>query len=278
MSDEEWTRLDPLIDEARQCYDNEEYEKAINLYHEILKAEVLEYEQRAAMMAEFGYCYFGMSNFDLTVKTLRTAEELKETLKDNSGFCRVLGFSYFELGNYERALIYQERAIRISTDFEEKKLLLYQLGRSHIFAGDSKIAIKYLKKYLATLEKNDIDEKMDTMYNLGFANLQLGRQKQAEKSFQYLINNNRNSEDFARGYYGLTELHYHEKQFENAKKFGLLVLEHDSKFSERETVLYYLIMIFSEERSETNLTKFANLFVKDYPNSERITVVKPFCG
>jgi tetratricopeptide (TPR) repeat protein len=112
------------------------------------------------------------------------------------------------------------------------------------------------------------------MYNLGFANLLLEKVKEAKKSFQFLIQHNRDSQDLTRGYYGLTELYYRMGDYEGARDSGQKILGIDPQFSERETILYYLIVISVKEGNTAQITKLAERFLAEYPNSKRLDEIR----
>ncbi len=274
MCDEEWTKLGSLIDRAREHYDNNDYDGAIKIYDGILKSDVLEYADRATVMAELGYCYHDKGNYDFALKTLRLAEELDETFRNRSGFCRIMGSCHFQLGNYSEALHCRRKAFELSSDPEERRFLLFQIGRSYLFVGNGKAAKKYLEKYLKALSEHELDDRMDVMYNLGFANMQLGKQKEALKCFTYLIDRGRNNEDRARGYYGLTELYYQAGRFDRVRDFGQKVLDNDEQFSERETILYYQIAAFAKEENQIQVANLAKKFLAEYPSSKYAEEVK----
>lgn len=274
MCEDAWNTLGTLIDEARDHYVNENYDEAIALFRRILDFDVLEYEHRAGVIAELAYCYHDSGEYDLALKLLQTVEELNEKFKDRSGLYRIMGSCHFQLRNYSEALHYRRKAFELSSDPEERKLLLFQIGRSYLFVGDGKAAKKYLKKYLKALSEQEIEDRMDAMYNLGFANMQLGKQMDALKSFNYLVDNARNNEEHARGYYGLTELYYHAGRFDRVIELAQKVLDNDAQFSERETVLFYLIIAFAKEGNQAQVEELAKEFLVEYPNSTHADEVK----
>lgn len=274
MSDTEWIKLGSLIDNARELYGVGSYEKAIKLYLRILQSDILKYENRATIMAELGYCYHDKGDYEIAIKKLKLAKELNEHIVNISGFCRGLGSCFFQIGSYKEAIIYQKKALDMTKSSEEKNELLYQLGRSYLFAGDGKIALKFLEKYLNAIPKEDIENRMDAMYNIGFANIQNSELKNAKESFFFLIKNSRNVDDLARGYYGLTELYYHNQIYRDTLKYGQKVLSIKPQFSERERVLYYLIVSFASEGYTSEALEQAKKFIDEYPNSNYADEVK----
>jgi len=274
MADEEWIELGSLLDNARYNYDYELYNEAIEQYLNILKSNLLDYSDRATVMAELGYCYYEIGDYTGAVDKLLLAKELDATFSNNSGYCRVLGNCYFNLGNYKEAIAFQKNGLKETAYEDEKSLILFQLGRSYLFSGDGKSAIKYFKKYLDLIPVDDIENRMDAIYNLGFAYIMLNKMKKAEQAFQFLIDRKRNSDDLARGYYGLTELYFHNNKMKNVIDYGQKVLNIDDQFSERETILFYLIMAFSKEGNAAQLTELADKFLKEFPNSKHSNKVK----
>jgi len=263
--DEEWCQLGDLIDKARKLYDEDRNFEAIPLYLRILESDILDYETRAGVFSELGYCYYGLGEYQKSVEILEKSIELNEGRRDHSGFCRVLGSSYFEIEQYSKALNYQKRAYRLSQDVEEKVNLLFRIGRNYLFLNQARKAKKYLRKYHRTLSTNDIEEKYNVFYNLGFAHIMTGDWSKAQKNFQILIDQNRNAEDIARGYFGLAHLYYSNAELGKVKSCTERILEVYPQFSRLEKVLYFRIKSESEPDKKAELIK---AFVDEYPESE----------
>lgn len=262
-----WSQLSSLIDRARQYYKDQRYEAAIGLYHQILAFDELDYKQRANVLAELGYCYYYVGDFDSSVRTLRAVLELDQDYEPRSSVFRILGASYFALEDYSRSLQYREKALACCVDPKERKLLIYELGRSHLFTGNGEKARAYLTQFLEYIGESESDEKMDTMYNLGFAYIQLKKRKQAEKSFRYLIDHHRNAEDLARGYYGLTELACRMHKFDKVKDLAEKTLDILPDFSERETLLFYRILAYLKIGERGKASALTRDFLSEFPQS-----------
>lgn len=275
-SDSNWLKISELIDKARNLYKNNLYLEAIELYKEILNYDELEYKDRAAVFAELGYCFHEIGNHNMAIKTLHRVNEFDASFNDKSGLYRILGGSYFEIEEYQKALRFQKLSFQLSFNLDDKNILIFQMGRSYLFLGDGKNAKDNFLKYLKSIPDSVTEEKLNLMYNLGFAFILLEKYKKAEESFQYIIDHNINNEDIARGYYGLAELYYNTDKFVKVKYFTERILDIYGEFSQRENVLFYRIMAYATEGNLEKVTELIQEFVDEFPNSQHLDDFEQF--
>lgn len=128
-----------------------------------------------------------------------------------------LGYVFFQLGYYHRAVPYYKKAINIKPD----SIRYSGLGASYAEAGNFKEAISALKKAI------ELDSKGELNYiNLGKAYREIGEYQLAISNFQEALRLNPKN---ASAYNGLSAVYYYIKDFNKMLEYSLKEIELNPK-------------------------------------------------
>lgn len=268
---EKWLKLGELIDEARENYRKNEYDNAIVIFKKILSYNELDYRDRSTVLFELGRTYYDISEFKLALGVLKVIPEINEDFEYINLVFRLLGTCFFSLNSYDKSLIYRKKALVLTKEKKDKLNLYFEIGCSYEYLGNYLEAKIWFLKYLKGEKREQF--RLKALYELGFCFYYLEDYKNATKNFEYLIRTGSN-EHKVNGYYGLARFYYKTDQSKKLKKVVNNILEIDEYFSERETVLFYRILVFAEEGNVELASKYLGEFLEEFPDSEYIKEIK----
>ena len=153
------------------------------------KAE--DYYTQIALLNNIGIVNIYDLNYNLALQNLYKAVELHESQikKPNRLLALVygnMGLTYFKLGQFEKALLFQDKCLRLAEELNQVVLYSMFLGeqvQTKMALGQYENAIPDLEKTLELQDQTgDWESKMETLFN--FAELEIGLKKY-ESAFKH---------------------------------------------------------------------------------------------
>lgn len=268
----------PIIQEANNYYENQEYQKAIPLYEKAYKET-----GKATLYVKVAECYMRLGQVEKGISMLEAKErqtksfEFKEaiyafylskgeTKKAEAGFLDILSknstsyYSLYNLGiielerkNYDKAIDYFNRSLILHENFPA----------AHTAKG-----VAFYKKgnYERAKEEFELANKKDSNFEIAQFNLAVlyfnqNQNKDAKNILNQLI---KNFPQFTDGYLLIANLEYKEKNFKKAEEYILQALKQER--SPENLFAYYTIL--KEKKDFTKSNEIEKELRKNFPQSE----------
>ncbi|GAB4332407.1 MAG: hypothetical protein Kow0037_09890 [Calditrichia bacterium] len=266
MNDREKMILEKL-DAARNAYDKQNFEKAIELYRELAALLKDDPENLAVIHIELGWCYYQNKQYEQAIGMFREALR-SESLNDLQRFDlnRLLGFSYEMLRQPTKAAHFLEKALEIGIPEKEKRFTYFELGKVLFSDGHPIEAEFYLSKAEKLFDESEKDYLVALKYYLGFAEFFQKRYENARNQFDFIVQNATDNKIKAGGYFGLAHLHYQNKEFQALVDICEKILVLDEEFYDKESLGYFLASAYAELNRKEELEAVLLEMERQYPN------------
>lgn len=211
IKDIEEVNVEELKSLGGKYYDDEEYDKAIEVYE---KAKELD-EKESNIYIYLGNCYFMNEKYDKAIEYYKKAKELDE--KNIAAYIN-LGLCYIRKEAYGKAREYYKKA----KDLDGKNINVYiGLGNCYANKGEYNKAIEYYKK------AKDLDEKDIIVYiNLGVCYF---NKTEYDEAIKYYKKAKELDEKDIRVYINLGDCYINKIEYDEALKEYEEIIEIDKK-------------------------------------------------
>ena len=133
------------------CFDIEQYEctdllKYYHAFEEMLDDSVVERKFRTIILLQIGKAYILTADYRKTLEYTLKAEKITNDIETEVLCCENLGIAYFSLGEYEKAITYYEKGLKISSAFGDRSGIANDngnLGNVYHSLGEYEKAITY---------------------------------------------------------------------------------------------------------------------------------------
>ncbi len=187
-----------------------------------------DYKKRAFLLTHIGGCHAYLGNYEEAINICNQGLELVEGegCMEEAKILHGLGFANYERGEYNRAVEYYQKSIKINEKIGDRKNLansLNNLGSVYGDWGKTDSAIEYYKKSLAIREElGDLVGIAASLHNIGAEHMIKG---EYDKSIEYLQRSEDISKRTGHRLYlgnhlgGLGEVYLHKGDFDKALKY-----------------------------------------------------------
>ncbi len=161
-----------------------------------------------------GYTYLKMKQYNEAATEFRnfvTASAQPDLRKRHDAFLR-LGDCYFMIRNYEKAIEYYDQAIEINQ--YKNDYALYQKSLMQGLMGNHEGKAVTLKHTLNEYPQSAFREEM--LYELGMANIRLGKTNEAVKNFEDIVNSGSSSAYLSSAYLQLGLIYFNADNYREA--------------------------------------------------------------
>jgi tetratricopeptide (TPR) repeat protein len=254
------------LEKAREAYLRKDYLKALRLYKWIEQQILDDDVNLPVIQIEIGWTYYNLKDYKNCIQYLKKVEENKLLTNTQRFDCkRLIGFSHEYLGDNEKAIQYIEKSIKENVDVELQKYALFELGKIYFIKGAMGKAKPYLLKAKELFKTNALKYKLATAYYLGFIAFYEKDFQTAYKYFSNIVENAKDAENEANGYFGLAHLYYEEKKYPVLIDISQKILRLNPKFYDKETLGFFLCKSYREMKMFNDLKTFYNELLQNYP-------------
>ena len=273
-------------DEIGKCFlylNPQNYQLALQAGENAVKL----YPDSARAHGCLGGAYYYLGDFNSSVEELKTAERLTSDEKILSGIYGFLGEDYENLGNFNTALLYYSRALKIHTDLndtETESIDLDNIAGIYMYMGNYDKALEYYNK---SLQLTSNPSAIATIYSyIGLVYLIKGDNNKAieyAKNTIQIDQENGNYKGIVRDMIDITLPYISLGNFSEAKYYLTQGLDMAKKLGEKEwEAIAYAVFgqLYSAQNQETlakeYFTKSYNLYKSIGNNSEAQRIYKTY--
>jgi len=249
-------------------YQNRDYNTAINYYNKTISSNA---SGKTSALAHYGlgYAYFKNKNYSLAIQNFTKYKSLSASFSPdpsifNDAVLRI-GDSYLVMGANEKNKKYYKAASNnyayiSSRNVKGADYALYQRGLIYGLLGQPKQKIATLKRIPTEFPKSYYIP--DALYATGSEQLNLAIYKEAERNFQYILQDYKGSVYEQKSHYSLGVLYFNQERDDQAlTKFKYVVKSYPNT-QESKDALKKIEYIYTE----AGRTDEYESYVKSVPN------------
>lgn len=254
------------LHQAREAYMRQQYHKATALYKWV-EAQIQDDRANLPIIQiELGWSYYNAGDFKKAIHYLEEAQKSSTLTAQQRFDClRLIGFSYQALGKTEQALDFLERALSMDTAESDKKYIYFEIGKMRFLQGALIKSKTYLEKAVGFFDWQEEKYYQSILYYLGFVAFYEKQLDRAKQHFSEIIEKASENEGKATGYFGMAHILYECNNYRELTDTCHRILELDQNFYDRETLAFFLSKSNLELKRYDEFAIFYNQLRKKYP-------------
>ncbi len=254
------------IESARENYAKKNYGEAITLYEQVAKILKDDADNLPIIQIELGWSYYNSQSYAKAINNFRKALESNKLTGQQAFDCkRLIGFSEELQGNRKEAIQNLNQALDMNISESLKKYTFFELGKIYFLDGQMIEAEHYLKKAESLFKPDELSYTLALAYYLGFTSYFLKKFKDSRNYFDFIITHADDHKTKAGGYFGLTHLHYHQKEYPVVTDLCEKIMRLDESFYDKETLGFFLCESYYQLKSWDHLDNFFGQLHQQYP-------------
>lgn len=190
-----------------------------------------------------GYSYLKRKKYADAATEFRnyTASPAKDTRKIHDAYLRI-GDCYFMMRDYNRSITYYDQALQTGQYVND--YALYQKALIQGLNGDQSGKAKSLKQALEAYPNSAFKEEMQ--YELGLANIRLGKTNEAVTNFESIVNSDKTTAYLSKAYLQLGLIYFNADNNREALGWYKRVVDEYPNSSQAAEALKYIRNIYIE--------------------------------
>lgn len=249
---------------ARTALENKEHQQAVKEYLDALK-DAPNDQQRAYIWAEVGVLFYNMGAFDRAIEAIENTLKYDPDYKAKEDLYRLLGFSFSQLGQDDKALDYLQKSASIDAVSEKQQITLYEIAKLHFRQqryDEAKIILNEIEPYFY---QNNKEYWLSVLFYKGFVFYYQNDLQASEQVFEELLENAQDKKRKATALFGLAFIMFQRKQYLNTINLCEAVTSHDEQFFDMETLGYLTAASFYHLGRKDVFEKYYRQLVRTYP-------------
>lgn len=229
------------IQQARNLYLEQKFDRAIEIYRELVELLKDDEKNLPIIQIELGWSYFFNQDNDQAIEMLQTALKSPYLTTQQQFDCiRLIGFAYEMKEDFTRAKEYLLEALDFDLPLSTKRYAQFELGKIYFLEANYIEAEHYLAPLLNIFREEESDYFYALRYYLGFTNFFQKNLKRARDHFEALIRQANDAKHKVLGYFGLAHIHYQEEDYPALIDLSKKIMEENPDFFDKETLAYFL--------------------------------------
>ncbi len=254
------------IEQARKSYAGKNYREAITLYNEVVEYIQEDIQNLPIIQIELGWSYYYDQQYGSAITALQQAMQ-SHTLNTQQQFdcLRLIGFCNAMLENRKEAVQYLEKAISIEVPETHKRFAYFELGKILFTDGQIIEAEHFLKTAQPLFDRDENQYVSALTFYLGFVEYFQKNYKQARNHFDQVIRSAEDHKTKAGGYFGLTHIYFHRKEYPVVLDLCEKILRLDNAFFDKESLGFFMCESYLHLKNWENLESFFTELKQNYP-------------
>lgn len=257
-----------LLQDAHNFFLEEKFEEAKKIFEDLLYQKNIEGADRLIAEFEYSWVLYRQQRYDEAIAILSRISKLKELAPAQQfDAMRLIGFSQIAKGNFSEAIDVLKDSDKIDIEDDEKKFMLFELGKSLFIEGRYPEALNYFNRITDAFDANDMYSHSIAFYE-GFINLFLNNIEDALTKFTFLIENTANPELLASGLFGMANIYFKREQYEQLLKICDDIIQVYPEFYDKETLAYFTTKAYFKSEEWSKFTLFYEQLKLNFPDGK----------
>ena len=255
-----------VLKKAQNASLEQKYQEALESYLWVEKHIQDDPDNLPYVWMEIGWAFYALNNFKKTIEFLEKSLNAPQLVPRQIVDCmRIIGFSYQQLGNTQKAIAYLQDALLQNVDKIDLRHIYFELGKILFGLNTPGKAKPYLEKAQELFGSDEGDYLQTTKYYLGFIAFLEGDHSTADKIFKSYIKNAPGKKHQAPGYFGIAHIHLKNEAYEKLIETCQKIIDLDKDFDDKETLAFFLSKGYMELKMWKQLEIFLPQLIESYP-------------
>ncbi len=261
------------LEMARKYVNDQNFEKAKEAYLQALSEDPSD-KERGFIWAELSNIFYQQKAYQQVIEAVENALNYYPQYRSKEELYRLLGFTYLQLNEDQKAVENLERSLQLEHSSEKQQYALYELAKLYFKHQQYEKAGQLFREVEAFFYQNRKDYWLSTLFYKGFVFYYANELEQSEKIFEELLENAPDALRKATGLFGLAFIAFQRKQYLNAINLCEAVTSNDPNFFDMETVGFLTAASFFHLGREDVFDKYYDQLRMKYPEGRYITELK----
>ncbi len=260
--------ISEILQQAHQYFLDNKLEESKAIYEKLLYEQNITGSERTLAEFEYSWILYRQKLFPESIAILSRIGNEKE-LSDQQRFdaLKLLAFSYEALNDWENAKKNMLAADEIKLDDQEKKYLIFELGKVLFIEGSYDKALPYLERAEKAFSDDD-HYRLSAGFYKGFIFLFKNEPDKAAEMFAQIIEFADTPELLSSGLFGMAHVYFKTENFENLLKTCRDITGVYPDFDDKETIAYFSVTAYFMLEQWDNFSLFYEQLKYNYPNGK----------